>query len=80
MPFSDIRIYPLYQRDPFKRENGDIRLSKRVIGDPPQQEGANKGVTVPLEKLRRYYWSEMGFDPETGVPTPECLARLNLEI
>ena len=58
----------------------DIRLSKRVIGDPPQTEGANKGVTVPLEKLRRYYWSTMGFDPQSGVPTPECLASLNLEI
>lgn len=56
----------------------NIRVSKRVLGDPPQQEGANKGVTVPLEKLRRYYWSAMGFDPQTGVPTPECLARLKL--
>jgi aldehyde:ferredoxin oxidoreductase len=58
----------------------DIRISKRVLGDPPQQEGANTGVTVPLEKLRRYYWSAMGYDPETGVPTPECLALLDLKI
>ena len=50
------------------------------MGDPPQQEGANKGVTVPLEKLRRYYWSVMGFNPDTGVPTPEILAGLDLKI
>lgn len=56
----------------------DIRISKRVLGDPPQREGANEGVTVPLEKLRRYYWSAMGFDSQTGVPTKECLSRLGL--
>jgi aldehyde:ferredoxin oxidoreductase len=58
----------------------DIHISRRVLGNPPQQEGANKGVTIPLEKLRRYYWSELGFNPETGVPTAECLARLDLTL
>ncbi|WP_319522123.1 aldehyde ferredoxin oxidoreductase family protein [uncultured Desulfosarcina sp.] len=57
----------------------DIRISRRVLGDPPQKEGANKGRTVPLEKLRRYYWQEMGYDMESGVPTAACLARLGLE-
>jgi len=58
----------------------DIRISKRVLGDPPQTEGANKGVTVQLEKLKRYYWAGMGFNPQTGVPTPQCLAALDLEV
>ncbi|WP_319406205.1 aldehyde ferredoxin oxidoreductase family protein [uncultured Desulfosarcina sp.] len=57
----------------------DIRLSKRLLGDPPQTEGANKGRTVPLEKLRRYYWREMGYDMDSGVPTDTCLAQLGLE-
>jgi aldehyde:ferredoxin oxidoreductase len=57
----------------------EIRLSKRVLGEPPQQEGANRGRTVPLEKLRRYYWREMGYDLDTGVPTDACLAGLGLE-
>ncbi|HSO18889.1 MAG TPA: aldehyde ferredoxin oxidoreductase C-terminal domain-containing protein, partial [Desulfosarcina sp.] len=57
----------------------DIPISRRVLGDPPQQEGANKGRSVPLEKLRRYYWREMGYDPVTGVPTKACLSRLGLE-
>jgi aldehyde:ferredoxin oxidoreductase len=56
----------------------DIHISKRVLGEPPQTEGANKGATVPLEKLRRYYWSAMGFNPETGVPTKTCLGQLGL--
>ncbi len=56
----------------------DIHISKRVLGNPPQAKGANRGATVPLEKLRRYYWSGMGFDPHTGVPRPECLAALDL--
>jgi aldehyde:ferredoxin oxidoreductase len=58
----------------------NVRLSKRVLGIPPQTEGANKGVTIQLEKLRRYYWSRMGYDPETGVPGKQCLARLGLAI
>jgi len=57
----------------------DIHISRRVLGDPPQPEGANKGRTVPLEKLRRYYWREMGYDLDTGVPTKACLAHLELE-
>lgn len=58
----------------------DIHISRRVLGDPPQQEGANKERTVPLEKLRRYYWREMGYDLDTGVPTKACLANLGLQI
>ena len=57
----------------------DIRLSKRVLGEPPQQAGANKGRTVPLEKLRRYYWREMGYEIDSGVPTDACLAHLGLD-
>lgn len=57
-----------------------IRISKRVLGDPPLKEGANRGRTVPLEKLRRYYWREMGYDMDTGVPTNACLAQLGLDL
>ena len=57
----------------------DVRISRRVLGDPPQTTGANRGRTVPIEKLRRYYWREMGYDLENGVPTPECLHDLGLE-
>ena len=57
----------------------NIHISSRVLGDPAQTEGANKGRTVPLEKLRRYYWREMGYDIHSGVPTAQCLHRLGLD-
>jgi aldehyde:ferredoxin oxidoreductase len=55
-----------------------IHIPKRVLGEPPQKKGANRGATIPLEKLRRYYWSAMGYDTQTGIPTKDCLARLQL--
>jgi aldehyde:ferredoxin oxidoreductase len=57
----------------------DIQMSKRALGIPPQTEGANKGRTIPIDKLRRYYWSVLGWNPESGVPTPETLQRLDLQ-
>ena len=56
----------------------DVHINRRVLGNPPQREGANQGRTVPLATLRRYYWREMGYDIESGVPTARCLAELNL--
>jgi aldehyde:ferredoxin oxidoreductase len=56
-----------------------IVMSDRALGRPPQSEGANKGRTVPIEDLRRGYWRQLGWDPETGVPTTETLHRLKLD-
>jgi aldehyde:ferredoxin oxidoreductase len=58
----------------------NVGISKRVLGEPPQTEGANKDVSIPITKLRRYYWSAMGYDPTTGIPTKETLARLQLTL
>ena len=54
-------------------------LPSRVLGEPPLAGGATKGVTVVdnEEQLRGYY-SAMGWNPETGVPTRETLERLGL--
>jgi aldehyde:ferredoxin oxidoreductase len=57
----------------------EIRMSDRALGIPPQREGANKGRTIPIEKLRRFYWGELGWHLETGVPTAQTLQRLDLE-
>ncbi len=54
------------------------RLSDRALGIPPQPQGANKGRTVPIEKMMADYWSQFGWDPSTGAPTGETLARLGL--
>ncbi len=55
-----------------------IEISGRALGNPPQQQGANKGRRVPLQTLRRLYWKEMGWDPETGIPTEATCRRLGL--
>ena len=47
-------------------------------GADPSAPDLHLGHSIPLEKLRRYYWAAMGFDPQTGQPTPQCLASLNI--
>ncbi len=55
-----------------------INVSKRLLGDPPQTAGPNKGVSFDLKKLKKGYWKEIGWDAETGIPTPETVAELDL--
>jgi aldehyde:ferredoxin oxidoreductase len=55
------------------------RLSDRALGRAPLSQGANKGRTVPIEKMMGDYWTQFGWDPETGNPTPECMVRLGIE-
>jgi aldehyde:ferredoxin oxidoreductase len=40
----------------------------RALGRPPQREGANRGRTVEIERMRSDYWREFGWDPQTGRP------------
>lgn len=56
----------------------DIRVSPRALGMPPLEKGPNRGSTLDLDQMRHNYWAEIGWDPETGVPTPETLAELGL--
>ncbi len=56
------------------------RLSDRALGIPPQPQGANKGRTVPIEKMMEDYWRQFGWDPSTGAPTGETLAGLGLSV
>jgi len=49
------------------------------LGVPPLSEGANKGRTVPIDKLRRDYWQHFGWDQETGKPTEAALKRLGIQ-
>ncbi|MBG0785234.1 MAG: aldehyde ferredoxin oxidoreductase family protein [Anaerolineaceae bacterium] len=59
-------------------EPAQIRVSPRALGIPPQTSGPNRGAQVWLDEMRRNYWAEIGWDPETGVPTPETLLTLGL--
>jgi len=56
------------------------KLSDRAVGRPPLAQGANKGRTVLIEKMMSDYWGQFNWDIATGKPTPECLARLGIEI
>ena len=57
--------------------NAAFRLPPRVIGNPPLQAGATKGVTVDLDVQQNEYFEEMGWSPE-GVPSAASLERLGL--
>jgi len=56
----------------------EIRVSNRALGMPPLESGPNKGNRIDLERMRRNYWAEIGWDPETGVPTEATLSELGL--
>ncbi len=55
-----------------------LKVSARATGNPPLEEGVNKGRNVPLEKMMNDYWEEMGWDPEAGKPTRAILEQLGI--
>jgi aldehyde:ferredoxin oxidoreductase len=61
-------------------EPRDFKLSDRALGVPPLTEGANKGRSVAIDKLRRDYWQHFGWDQETGKPTEAALKRLGIQL
>jgi aldehyde:ferredoxin oxidoreductase len=50
-----------------------------MLGLPPLTAGAAKGFSVDLDALVRGYWQVMGWNPENGQPTEECLRELELK-
>jgi aldehyde:ferredoxin oxidoreductase len=50
----------------------------RTAGIPPLTEGANKGRTVAIEKMMKDYWSQFGWDANTGKPTAQTMAKFGL--
>ncbi len=57
----------------------DYKLPPRVVGDPPLDGGATKGVTVDNEIQLRDYFAAMGWNPDTGVPRRDVFQRLGLD-
>ncbi|MFZ5814990.1 MAG: aldehyde ferredoxin oxidoreductase family protein [Bacillota bacterium] len=56
------------------------KLARRFLS--PFEAGPLKGVAVPEEKImnaRSLYYAMMGWDPETGVPTPGKLYELGVD-
>jgi len=60
-------------------EPKSFRANDRALGIPPLLEGANKDRTVEIDKLSSDYWSEFGWDAETGKPKAETLSKLGIE-
>ena len=57
----------------------DDRLPSRLL-DEPLPDGPNRGLVVPLEALKDDFYAACGWDPETGFPKTETLARLGIEL
>ena len=53
-------------------------INPRAVGQPPQTEGANRGRSLPLDELVPAYWTEMGWDPQTGAPSVADLQALGV--
>ena len=50
-----------------------------MIGRPPLKAGPLAGVTIDHDAQRIDYFTEMGWDPETGVPNASTLEKLGLD-
>jgi len=59
--------------------NVNFRIPPRVIGIPPLSDGPLKGVTVDNMTEIREFYEEMGWNPETGIPTKKRLLELGLD-
>lgn len=57
----------------------DIKVSRRALGMPPQETGPNQDRKIDYPAMRKLYWTQIGWHPESGVPTPETLRALGLE-
>jgi aldehyde:ferredoxin oxidoreductase len=55
-----------------------LKAHPQSVGDPPQVVGPNRGRSFDLGKMMSDYWREIGWDPESGVPTPETIEALGL--
>ncbi|MEJ2223301.1 MAG: aldehyde ferredoxin oxidoreductase family protein [Desulfobacterales bacterium] len=56
----------------------DVKLPKRMLGQPPQEEGPVAGVTLDVDNLAREYRQAMGWDPDSGQPQESTLEKLDL--
>jgi aldehyde:ferredoxin oxidoreductase len=56
----------------------EVKLPKRMLGQPPHKEGPVAGVTVDVDSLAREYRQAMGWDPDSGQPEESTLERLGL--
>lgn len=56
-----------------------IAPSRRALGLPPLKRGRNRGNSLDLDTMRRFYWQAIGWDPASGIPLLETVKSLKLE-
>jgi aldehyde:ferredoxin oxidoreductase len=56
----------------------ELKINRRLIGEPSLKSGPNRGVKYDLNALMTAYWQEIGWDPDTGIPTRDTLTSLDL--
>jgi aldehyde:ferredoxin oxidoreductase len=76
-----LRIHNLKQTFTLREgvELAKNKLHGRVTGEPPFQEGPNKGKTVDYKADFLGYCRKMGWNPENAYPLKETLKDLDLE-
>jgi aldehyde:ferredoxin oxidoreductase len=55
-----------------------LKANTRSTGQPPQNQGPNRGRSFDLEKMMKDYWQEIGWNPGNGKPTAKTLGELGL--
>ncbi len=78
---TGLRIQSL--RQAFTLREG-VEISKnelpgRIVGDPPFNEGPNRGKTIDYKADYKGYCEKMGWNPENGYPLEEILKKLSLD-
>jgi aldehyde:ferredoxin oxidoreductase len=58
---------------------GSFKITDRMAGNPPLEEGPLAGISVDIEKMMQNYWKVFEWDPATGIPTDESLEKLHLD-
>ncbi|NLJ58321.1 MAG: aldehyde ferredoxin oxidoreductase family protein [Tissierellia bacterium] len=75
---TGMRIY--FMRHAFNLREGfkpaDFDIAPRSIGNPPQEEGPLKGITVDEELLSKNFFETAKIDPESGKPDIEYLKEI----
>jgi aldehyde:ferredoxin oxidoreductase len=56
----------------------DLHMNPRAIGEPPQKEGPNAGVTIDARALTEDYLRAMEWDTRTTRPSDSKLQKLGL--
>ncbi len=57
-----------------------VKLPDRMLGKPPLQSGPLKGVTLHNPEQVSSHWKAFGWDEKTGIPLPETICNLGIDV